>query len=108
MTDPAAPDDMPFSQLHADRAGIPAVLLPTRCRKLPRLGEETRVRIRPARVGSRSAHFESFLVGADRCLIRTTQVIVFTKLERETLRSVAVPEASRARLLQQLAGHGSG
>lgn len=99
--------DSPFRQLQAERAGIPTVLLATRCGALPALGEETRVWIRPTRVGGRSVRFDSFLVGANGCLMKTSQVIVFVSITDTGFRSVAMPEGMRARLLKQLAGHAS-
>jgi acyl-CoA thioesterase FadM len=97
--------ETPFPQLHADCSGIPTVHLVTRCAALPRLGKETRVWIRPTRVGNRSVRFDSFLVEADDCLIKTSQAIVFVQRTAGGFRSVAVPDRLRARLTQQLAGH---
>ncbi|MEX2495192.1 MAG: thioesterase family protein [Woeseia sp.] len=92
-----------FSKLHADRAGIPTVSLRTRCAELPRLGEEIRIWIRPTRIGSRSVRFESWLVSDRGCLAKTSQVIVFVRLEQHGFRSAPLPQALRPRLLRHLA-----
>lgn len=95
---------LPFRQLHGDRAGIPTVSLLTRCAELPRLGDEIRIWIRPTRIGSRSVRFDSCLVNARGCLIRTSQAIVFVRLEQRGFRSAPLPAALRSALLGQLAG----
>jgi 4-hydroxybenzoyl-CoA thioesterase len=92
-----------FSRLHADRAGIPTVSLRTRCAELPRSGEEIRIWIRPVRIGSRSMQFDSWLVDARGCLIKTSQVIVFVGLEQDGFRSTPLPESLRLQLLRRLA-----
>jgi 4-hydroxybenzoyl-CoA thioesterase len=95
-----------FSRLHDDRAGIPTVSLRTRCAKLPRLGDEIRIWIRPTRIGSRSIQFDSWLVNARGCLSKTSQTIVFVRPEQRGFRSAPLPEALRSQLLRQLAGTG--
>lgn len=98
----------PFRKLHANRAGIPTVVLETRCQALPRLGETPRIWIRPSRIGSRSVRFESWLVGEAGCLVKTSQVVVFIQIEPEGFRSVAIPEDLRAALQRQLVNAGDG
>lgn len=100
---------LPFRTLHTvKREGIPTVSLDTRCLRLPGIGADVDVRIRPVRVGSRSLTFDSWLTEAGECLIKTTQVIVYIKLEDEGFKSIALPHALRGSLARQLAEPGRG
>ena len=94
---------LPFSRLHRDRAGIPTVSLRTVCAELPRSGETISVWIRPTRIGRSSVHFESWLVGPGGCAARTSQAIVFVRLEQDGFRSAQLPPALRSQLVRHLA-----
>lgn len=94
---------LPFSRLHGDRAGIPTVSLRTVGAELPRRGETIRIWIRPTSIGRSSVHFESWLVGHRGCLAKTSQTIVFVRLEQDRFRSAALPQALRSQLLRHLA-----
>jgi acyl-CoA thioesterase FadM len=94
----------PLRMLHEEREGIPTVSMETDCAALPGLGDEVRLWIRPLRIGGRSLRFESWLVRDGTCLIKTTQVIVFVKLDTGGVRSVEVPRGIRSRLRQALPG----
>ena len=98
----------PFPRLHQEHASIPTVMLATRCRGLPRLEEEVRIWIRPGRIGGRSVHFDSWLVGPDGCLAQTSQVIVFAGIGPGGLHSIAIPRALRQAFAAQLASTSPG
>ena len=95
---------LPFSRLHRDRVGIPTVSLRTLCTELPRRGENIGIWIRPVRIGRSSVQFDSWLVDPHGCLARTSQAIVFVRLEQRGFRSAPLPKALRAGLLRHLAG----
>lgn len=95
---------LPFRRLHTiERGGIPTVSLRTRCARLPRVGEEIDLWVRPTRIGSRSLHFDSWVVTAGECLIKTTQVIVYIKLDKTQFHSRPLPDELRHSLRRQLA-----
>jgi acyl-CoA thioesterase FadM len=95
--------DLPFQNLHATKMRVPTVRFTTRCRTLPRTGEEVAMWMRPVHLGNKSVTFRSWLVRGDECLIDNEQVIVFVEIEQGGFRGIPVPEKLRARIEAQIA-----
>ena len=94
--------DMTFRKLHGEHdAGIPTVLMHTRCRDLPRLGDVVEIRIAPTKVGTASLTYTSWMLRGDECLLANEQTIVFIRREGRQFHSIRIPDALRERLQEQ-------
>jgi 4-hydroxybenzoyl-CoA thioesterase len=95
--------DLPFHQLHVDRrVGIPTVRFETKCRELPRVGDNVSVLFRPIRIGSRSMTSRSWMVRDGECLVETEQVIVFVQMQENGYETIEIPEYVRDAFATQL------
>jgi 4-hydroxybenzoyl-CoA thioesterase len=92
-----------FHELHLVRGlGIPTVEMNTRCRSLPRFGDEVTMWLRAKKIGSRSLIFTSWLVRDGECLMENEQVIVFVRMRNDGFDTITIPEDIRLRLEAQL------
>lgn len=95
--------DLPFYQLHVDRrVGIPTVRFQTKCRELPRVGDNVSMLFRPIRIGSRSMTSRSWMVCDGECLVETEQVIVFVQMQENGYETIEIPEYVRDAFATQL------
>jgi 4-hydroxybenzoyl-CoA thioesterase len=94
--------DMSFHELHTERGGgIPTVVMRTRCRELPRAGEEIRIWIRPTEIGTKSLQYTCWLVRNDECLLENEQTIVFIERDGRRFQTIPIPDKVRTRLQEQ-------
>jgi 4-hydroxybenzoyl-CoA thioesterase len=93
---------MNFHELHTVHSGgIPTVVMRTRCRELPRVGETVTMWIRPTKVGEKSLEYTTWLVRDGVCLIENEQVIVFVKLTGRDFKTISIPDGVRQQLQEQ-------
>lgn len=91
-----------FHELHTvRRCGIPTVIMRTRCREMPRGGEQVKIWIRPTRIGTKSVTYTCWLVRDAECLLENEQTIVFVKRNGRRFKSIPIPEVVRERLQKQ-------
>lgn len=94
--------DMSFHELHTDHGGgIPTVVMRTRCRELPRAGEEIKIWIRPTEIGRKSLQYTCWLVRGSECLLENEQTIVFIKRNGRDFQTIPIPDGVRERLQEQ-------
>lgn len=93
---------MTFRELHTERRwGTPSVVLRTRCRELPRVGEPVRIWIRPTKIGGKSLTYTCWLVRGDECLLENEQTIVFIEVGGPGFKAIPIPDGMRQRLEEQ-------
>jgi acyl-CoA thioesterase FadM len=98
---------LPFHALHVGRrTGIPTVQFVTHARKLPEVGSEFSIRIRPTRVGSRAMSFTSWLVSGHEWLIRNEQTVVFVSMLKDGFETMTIPDDVRLSFAEQLGSAG--
>jgi 4-hydroxybenzoyl-CoA thioesterase len=91
-----------FHEFHVtNRYGMPTVVMRTKCRILPRVGETVRMWIRPTKIGKQSITYTCWMVRDDECLLQNDQTIVFVKVEGQSFRTIPIPEGMRERLQDQ-------
>ena len=96
--------DLPFAELHVGRRiGIPTVQFDTRVFCLPNTGDDIAIRIQAIRTGGRAMTFASWLVSGDRCLVESTQVVVFVSMQDDGFESIDIPDYIRSAFEQQMA-----
>ncbi len=94
--------DMSFHELHTVHGGgIPTVVMRTRCRELPRAGEEIKIWIRPTEIGRKSLQYTCWLVRGSECLLENEQTIVFIKRNGRDFQTIPIPDGVRERLQEQ-------
>jgi 4-hydroxybenzoyl-CoA thioesterase len=91
-----------FKDFHLAKGyGMPTVVLRTRCRELPRVGESVTIWVRPTGIGQKSLKYTTWLVRGNECLLETEQTIVFVKVKGREFKTMPIPDEIRERLEEQ-------
>ncbi len=94
--------DTNFHEFHiVNEYGMPTVVMRTRCRELPRVGDSVTIWIRPTSIGEKSAVYTCWLVRDDECLLINEQTIVFVRRDGPHFQTIPIPDDIRERLQEQ-------